>query len=551
MDWTRRHLIVAAAAGAATPAFAASAPDLAGPRAKVEALLKDHGIAGASVAVTRAGGPLWLEGFGVTKIGGEHRVDEHTLFSLQSTSKNITASATMLAVERGLIALDRPVSAYLPDFRVRSRFEAAPQDAMTPRLLLSHRAGFTHEAPVGNNYDPVFPSFDAHIASISETWLRFPVGDRYAYANLGVDLAAHILGKRAREPFEDWVAANLFGPLGMADATISPDVAGANPNRALTHQPGADPTSPRIPLLGSGAVWASAADMARYGAFHLRRGHGLMRRASWETMHALPAGGGQYGLGVQRFDLARERGDLLAYNHNGGGFGFSAIFTYIPQADIAWAVLFMGPIKVARPEPYEAFETLMRDTFLAPRYGAAKPPSVPETEPVVAGSDIAKAIVGNYLERGSDSNLVARADGSVGFESQRGFNRLGQDASGAFWVIDGPIKGTKFKWRPATAALAANFEQPDGARLVLNDRPDDPPGQEPAAFDAIAGQYQYNFRSIPLRMSVRRKNGYLYLDRARLARHADDVWYTPDGETLDLRGAQPLWRGIRITHLKA
>ena len=42
-------------------------------------------------------------------------------------------------------------------------------EAITLRMLLSHTAGFTHEAPLGNNYDPVPGTFDAHVRSISAT----------------------------------------------------------------------------------------------------------------------------------------------------------------------------------------------------------------------------------------------------------------------------------------------------------------------------------------------------------------------------------------------
>jgi hypothetical protein len=68
---------------------------------------------------------------------------------------------------------------------------------MSLRTLLTHRAGFTHEAPVGNNYIPDSTIFDAHIQSIRRTWLRYPVGERYSYSNLGFDLAGFILQRES------------------------------------------------------------------------------------------------------------------------------------------------------------------------------------------------------------------------------------------------------------------------------------------------------------------------------------------------------------------
>ena len=94
-----------------------------------------------------------------------------------------------------------PITTYLPGFTVHSAFEAHPERRITLRMLLSHTAGFTHEAPLGNNYEPEPGDFDAHVRSISDTWLRFPVGTGYAYSNLGIDLAGYILEQVSNKPF--------------------------------------------------------------------------------------------------------------------------------------------------------------------------------------------------------------------------------------------------------------------------------------------------------------------------------------------------------------
>ena len=136
----------------------------------VESMARED-IPGAAVCLIHQG-KAWIEGFGVTDRASNRRVSTDTIFSIQSTSKNFTATAIMLAVQRGLLDLDQPITTYLSDFTVQSRFEREPQQKMTLRHLLSHRAGFTHEAPVGNNYEPAFPDFEAHVRSISQTWLR-------------------------------------------------------------------------------------------------------------------------------------------------------------------------------------------------------------------------------------------------------------------------------------------------------------------------------------------------------------------------------------------
>jgi len=108
-----------------------------------------------------------------------------------------------------------PITTYLPDFTVHSAFEAHPERHITLRMLLGCTAGFTHEAPLGNNYEPEVGDFEAHVRSISDTWLRFPVGTGEAYSNLGFDLAGRILEQVSNKPFSQVLHDSLLAPLGM------------------------------------------------------------------------------------------------------------------------------------------------------------------------------------------------------------------------------------------------------------------------------------------------------------------------------------------------
>ena len=127
-------------------------------------------------------------------------------------SKSFTALGVLMAVQDGLLDLDEPVTTYLPEFTVNSPFEEHPEKKMTLRILLAHRAGFTHEAPVGGNYDSRPHTFEEHILSISDTWLRYPVGYRFSYSNLGIDLAGYILQEKAGMPFWDYIKKKVLDP---------------------------------------------------------------------------------------------------------------------------------------------------------------------------------------------------------------------------------------------------------------------------------------------------------------------------------------------------
>jgi CubicO group peptidase (beta-lactamase class C family) len=150
---------------------------------EIPELLEDHHLPGLAIAICDASGVLWAAAFGVKKVGSAEPVTTETMFGVQSISKLYTATAAMLAVHDGLVELDVPITTYLPEFAVRSKFEAHPERCMTLRHLLSHTAGFTHEAPVGNNYLVGRASFAAHCRSIATTWLRFPVGHHHEYSS--------------------------------------------------------------------------------------------------------------------------------------------------------------------------------------------------------------------------------------------------------------------------------------------------------------------------------------------------------------------------------
>jgi CubicO group peptidase (beta-lactamase class C family) len=85
---------------------------------------------------------------------------------------------------------------------------------------LSHTAGFTPEAPIGNNDELDVGDFDEHVLSISDTWLRSPVGSGYAYSNLGIELARYILERAYDKSFPALMRDTLLGPLGMTNSTF-------------------------------------------------------------------------------------------------------------------------------------------------------------------------------------------------------------------------------------------------------------------------------------------------------------------------------------------
>ena len=108
-------------------------------------------------------------------------------YALASLSKPITAWAIMVAVEEGVIDLDRPL-----------QHVAAPEGA-TMRHLLSHAAGFAFDG-------------EEPIAEIERTRI---------YSNTGIERAADEVAASAAIPFEVYLDEAVLTPLGLASTTLS------------------------------------------------------------------------------------------------------------------------------------------------------------------------------------------------------------------------------------------------------------------------------------------------------------------------------------------
>ena len=306
-----------------------------------------HDVPGLAIAVVDRDRILWTAGFGVRDRDTGEPVTPETVFSVQSISKLFTAVTAMRAVEEGILDLDADVTDYLPDFTVNSRFSEDPVSRMTVRHLLRHAAGFPHEAPVGNNWDAYSPSMEAHVRSISDTWLEFPVGTDHAYSNLGYDLVGYIIQKQSGRRYQEYMREELLDPLGMTASFV--DTAGQRlcPSCAAGHRTIFDSMPEYVPMTASGGVRATADNAARFAQFLLRFGETpdgarILGASSFDEIYR-PTGQARdrgwpdrwFGMGVI---VERGTGDDYLLHTHGGGFGYRASLQWMPELGIGAAV---------------------------------------------------------------------------------------------------------------------------------------------------------------------------------------------------------------------
>ncbi len=108
-------------------------------RASIEKKLVTQNTPSLAVAVARDGKIIWEEGFGWANREKRIPATEHTMYSLASISKPITATGLMVLIERRQVDLDRPINDYLGHAKLNGRaFDASKA---TVRRVANHTAG--------------------------------------------------------------------------------------------------------------------------------------------------------------------------------------------------------------------------------------------------------------------------------------------------------------------------------------------------------------------------------------------------------------------------
>jgi CubicO group peptidase (beta-lactamase class C family) len=449
--------------------------------------MKNHKIPGLSIAVVDTNGILWTAGFGKTGRANQP-VTPETLFSIQSMSKTFTATAVMMAVQDGLVELDTPITKYLPDFTVKSRYEQNPQEKITLRHLLSHTSGFTHEAPVGNNMDTRYSSFEEHVLSIQDTWLKFRVGEKYSYSNLGIDLAAYILQVKSGMPFEQYLKLKVFDQLGMPNSSVDYDFVASQSNRAIGHvHPLVVNVPVEIPMVGAGGVYTSATELSRFVQFHLNRGEidgRLILDANLiDAMYTSSPISEGYALGI---GIGKSH-DTYYLNHNGGGFGFSTTMTWCPEYGIGCIVL-------------------TNSTSHGQQNNAIS-------------NEILLKLVTEHIVTKDTSGDIPSADSLIGKDMK--LSPLPD--------INDTHTPTPFQpqWKQYVGTYRFIYR---GYKL------------HPIAYFAMVLGYCHP----ELKMSVVKKDGYLCIGNEKLEEFQPGLFVTPSGEMLDLRNPVPKWRNIKM-----
>jgi CubicO group peptidase (beta-lactamase class C family) len=415
-------------------------------RASIERKLVEQDVPSLAVAVARNGVIIWEEGFGWADREKRIPATEHTMYSLASISKPITATGLMVLVERGLVDLDRPINDYLGDAKVNGRsFDAL---GATVRLVANHTAGLPLHDQFFYEDEPYRrPAMDETIRRYAN--LVTAPGERYQYSNLGFGIIDYVLERTSGKSYPDFMREAVFLPLGLTRTSV--DIGpGLEDYAATRYAPDGSP----IPFYdfdhpGGSAVFSSAHDLVRFGMFHLKNHlsdqRPIISDAAIDEMAAATVETSEItGYGIGWATRLNEKG-LRMVSHGGGMGGVATQLVLLPDENIAIAVLCNSSEAVTGQIARELLAALVPDKV-----------EEPEPEPQRRGEPLTAEQRGRYVgtyDLGETQVRVFEQRGQLMIEGDAGTSPLSYQGDQTFVIDLAPNLSARFELQGELATI--------------------------------------------------------------------------------------------------
>jgi CubicO group peptidase (beta-lactamase class C family) len=235
----------------------------------------------ATTAIMVDGNVVYAEGFGMANREKSIPVVAATLFNIGSISKVYVATAIMLLVDDGKVSLDRPVTDYLPEFRMADdRYRK-----ITVRMLLNHVSGMPGTEgsnSFGFKYDDNIKQ--ETINTLARAHLKHAPGAMAVYCNDGFTLAEMIVERVSGKKYINFLNERIFKPLGLKNTgTGVGEIKGKPVALYYDAKTGKRHPLETLSILGAGGLSSTAEELCRFtDAFSA--GNKILKKASLEEM---------------------------------------------------------------------------------------------------------------------------------------------------------------------------------------------------------------------------------------------------------------------------
>lgn len=311
---------------------------------------------GAAVIAVKDGQVVHRKGYGLANLELGVPVEPDMVFRIGSITKQFTAVAILMLMEASQLALDDPLTRFLPDYPTQGQ-------VITIEHLLTHTSGIKSHTDMPEFFKHIRMdmSVDEMIAVFKDQPMQFAPGEHWAYNNSGFFLLGAIIEKVSGQAYAQFLQERIFNPLGMSH-TYYDTAQRIIPRRAAGYErkPEENPTAGPLGYVNAeylsmtlpyaaGALASTVDDLSVWDAAlytdRLVRPESLQR--AWTPYRLADGSSTGYGYG---WSLSAYAG-RATIEHGGGINGFICQALRIPEEHAFVAVLTNTTYRSGAVEP--------------------------------------------------------------------------------------------------------------------------------------------------------------------------------------------------------
>jgi len=247
------------------------------------AMISDYGVTSIQYAIIDNGKVIFSGNNGVCAKDNNTPITNKTMYGIASLSKIYVSAAAMMLVDWGKVDLDKPLTEYIPEFKMSDeRYKE-----ITPRMLLNHSSGLYgshyHNATLFNDNDRLVQ--DNLLQNLQNENLHSNPGEFSVYCNDGFQLLEILVERVSQMSYTEFLDQYISQPLNLENTKTPLD----DFNReklAKLYEPMFEKELPtlNINLLGTGGLYSTAEEICRFSEVLMGNKESILSKESAEKM---------------------------------------------------------------------------------------------------------------------------------------------------------------------------------------------------------------------------------------------------------------------------
>ena len=270
--------------------------------------------------------------------------DGEYIYCVGSVSKIYSTAAVMQLADEGKVELDTPITEYIPNFTMA---DGRYKD-ITVRMLMDHTSGIMGSTRVNSNLydDNATYTHDHLLENLASQHLKADPGKYAAYCNDGFCLLELIVENVTGMTYTDYVRKNISDKIGVTDTRTPVDMYHNEKLVPSFSSNGLPLETSYSMVLGTGGIYATASDAARFGAAFFTGDDTLISdnaKNAMSTRHNDNEYSDDNGLGWDYAEMLRYKQNGVKVVGKGGDVKMNHAFLMTaPDEHISVAVLSNG-----------------------------------------------------------------------------------------------------------------------------------------------------------------------------------------------------------------